>query len=143
MEYFEECMQRSGDSFSIIELAWPNEGPGAKSDRIQRLVPDFGRGKFYLPAVVTRLVDGRPVSSESSRQAKMREDGQIWRVIKPTVRRDHEGTAYSMNKEFLNEYLVYPFSKHDDLLDACSRIYDMNYQPPVIVDERMLETEVG
>jgi phage terminase large subunit-like protein len=142
MEYFDECMQRTGESFTIIELAWPNEGPGSKIDRIQRLVPDFARGKFFLPAVVTRTVDGKTVVAESARQAKMRQDGQVWRIIKPTVRRDHEGNAYSMNKEFLNEYLVYPFSKHDDLLDACSRIYDMNYQPPVMVDERMLEPEV-
>ena len=143
MEYFEENMQRTGESFPITELAWPNEGPGSKLDRIQRLVPDFGRGKFYLPAVVTRIVDGKTVVAESTRQAKMREDGQVWRIIKPTIRRDHEGNAYSMNKEFLNEFLVYPFSKHDDLLDACSRIYDMNYQPPVMVDERLLEPEVG
>lgn len=143
MEYFEECMQRTGESFPIEELAWPQDGPGAKIDRIQRLVPDFGRGKFYLPAVVTREVDGKTVVSDSARQAKMKADNQAWRVIKPTVRRDHEGSAYSLNKEFLNEYLVYPFSKHDDLLDACSRIYDMNYQPPVIVDERMLDPEVG
>jgi phage terminase large subunit-like protein len=142
LEYFEECMERLGESFTITELAWPQEGPGSKIDRIQRMVPDFGHGKFFLPAVVTREVDGKKVPAESSRQIKMRQDGQAYRILKPVTRRDHEGNAYSLNKMLLDEYLVYPFSKHDDFLDACSRLYDMDYQPPVIVDERSLEPEV-
>jgi phage terminase large subunit-like protein len=142
LEYFEECMQRTGDAFTITELSWPQEGPASKIDRIQRMVPDFGHGKFYLPAAVTREVDGKRVPSESARQIKMRDEGQAWRILKPTVRRDHEGNAYSLNKMFLDEYLVYPFSKHDDFLDSCSRLYDMDYHTPVIVDERSLEPEV-
>lgn len=141
LEYFEECMQRTGESFPITELAWPQEGPGSKIDRIQRLVPDFGQGKFYLPMAVTREVDGQRVPAESARQTTMRNEGQAWRILKPVVRRDHEGNAYSLNKAFLDEYLVYPFSKHDDFLDACSRIYDMDYQPPIIVDQASLEPE--
>lgn len=141
LEYFEEQMQKTGEHFTITELAWPQEGPGSKFDRIQRLVPDFGYGKFFLPAVVTREVDGKKVPAESARQQKMKEDGQAFRILKPVVRRDHEGNAYSLNKMLLDEYLVYPFSKHDDFLDAVSRLYDMDYQPPVIVDERALEPE--
>lgn len=142
LEYFEEQMERTGESFPIAELAWPQEGPGSKIDRIQRLVPDFGFGRFYLPMAVTKEVDGKRVASESARQVKMREGGEPWRIFKPTVRRDHEGNAYSLTKVFLDEYLVYPFSKTDDFLDACSRLYDMDYQPPVIVDQRSLEPEV-
>jgi hypothetical protein len=142
LEYFEECMQRTGESFPIAELAWPQEGPGSKIDRIQRLVPDFGQGKFFLPMAVTREVDGKRVPAESARQLTMRNEGQAWRILKPVVRRDHEGNAYSLNKAFLDEYLVYPFSKHDDFLDACSRIYDMDYQPPIIVNQASLEPEV-
>jgi hypothetical protein len=142
LEDFEECMQRTGESFPIAELAWPQEGPGSKIDRIQRLVPDFGQGKFFLPMAVTREVDGKRVAAESARQVLMRNEGQAWRILKPVVRRDHEGNAYSLNKAFLDEYLVYPFSKHDDFLDACSRIYDMDYQPPIIVNQASLEPEV-
>jgi hypothetical protein len=143
MEYFEEQMQRNGaESFPILELAWPQDGPGSKFDRIQRLVPDFGQGKFYLPQAVTREVDGKRVAAESARQAKMRAEGQAWRVLKPVARRDHEGQIYSLTKMLLDEYLVYPFAKHDDFLDACSRIYDMDYQPPVIVAEEALLPEV-
>ncbi len=142
MEYFEEKMRDLNDSFEIRELNWPQDTPGAKIDRIQRLVPDFDKGKFYLTAVVTREVDGRRVPAESARQRQMLEGGESFRVLKPVVRRDHEGNAYPLNKILLDEYLHYPFSKHDDFLDAVSRIYDMEYQPPVIIDEQMLEPEV-
>lgn len=132
LEYFEEKMQMSGDGFTITELAWPNEGPGSKYDRIQRLYPDFSNGRFYLIG---------QHDNETKNQRRMREAGQPFRILKPVKRRDHEGNIYALNKGFLDEYLVYPFSVHDDLLDACSRIYDMDYQPPVIIDERTLEPE--
>lgn len=132
LEYFEEKMQAGTDSFEITELAWPNEGGGSKADRVQRLYPDFAHGKFYL----SMQTDG-----ETANQRRMIADSQPWRILKPTKRRDHEGNVYSLNKHFLDEYLVFPFSVHDDLLDACSRLYDMDYVPPVIIDERLLEPE--
>lgn len=132
LEYFEEKMQAAKDAFPIKELNWPNEGPGAKYDRIQRLVPDFGHGKFFLTAAVEK---------ETANQRRMRESGELYRILTPTKRRDHEGNLYALNKIFLEEYALYPFSVHDDLLDACSRIYDMDYQPPIIINERDLEPE--
>lgn len=133
LEYFEEKMQTLvGGGFPITELAWPNEGPGSKYDRIQRLYPDFAHGKFYLIGTHEQ---------ETKNQRRMREAGQPFRILAPVKRRDHEGNIYALNKGFLDEYLVYPFSVHDDLLDACSRLYDMDYQPPIIIDERTLEPE--
>ena len=49
LEHFEIEMQRDKDEFEITELAWPREGPGSKTDRVQRLEPDFRNGRFYLP----------------------------------------------------------------------------------------------
>lgn len=144
LEHFEEKMREpGGDAFEIKELNWPQDSPAAKQDRIQRLVPDFAKNKFFLSAVVTREEGGKRVAAESSAQRQMRERGEAFRILKPVSRRDHEGNAYGLNKIFLDEYLVYPFSKHDDFLDAVSRIYDMDYLPPVIVDEQMLEPEVA
>ena len=133
LEHFEEKMLASKDSFDIKELAWPTEGPGSKYDRIQRLYPDFAQGKFFLPLAT---------EGETKNQRKMRDEGQPFRILKPTKRRDHEGNLYELNKNLVAEYLTYPFSVHDDFLDAASRIYDMEYQPPIIIDERNLEPEV-
>ena len=133
IEYFEESMRRDKDSFEIVELAWPREGPGSKIDRVQRLEPYFRAGRFFLPAVV---------QDETKAQARVIAEGQPFRVFKPTQRRDEEGRMYSLNKSFLEEYLVFPFGVHDDLIDAMSRIEDIDASPPVIVDERVLEPEI-
>lgn len=133
LEYFEMEMQRDKDVFEIHELAWPREGPGSKTDRVQRLEPAFRNGRFFLPAIV---------KGETANQAKVKADGQSFRVFSPVQRRDEEGRLYSLNKNFLEEFLTFPFCAHDDLIDAVSRIYDIEPVPPIIIDERALEPEV-
>ena len=132
LEYFEERMEIEGDSFPIRELAWPMEGPGSKSDRIQRLLPDLKTGRFYLPAEL----DG-----ESSLQIKTRAQGQPYLIQKPIRRKDENGRVYDLGKEFCEELRLEPFGTKRDLIDAASRIYDMDYAPPVIIEEGALEPE--
>ena len=133
LEYFEESMRRDKDEFEIVELAWPREGPGSKIDRVQRLEPYFRSGRFYLPAVT---------KEETKNQAKVKAEGQPFRVFSPTMRMDEDKRIYSLNKNLLDEYLVFPFGVHDDLIDAISRIEDIDAAPPIIIDERSLEPEV-
>jgi phage terminase large subunit-like protein len=132
LEYFEECMQRDKEAFEIKELNWTSDGAQAKDDRVQRLQPDFAAKKFYLAAAT---------QTETANQRRIREQGQSFRIFKPVNRRDHEGNLYSLNKGFLEEFLTYPFSAKKDLIDATSRLYDMEPVPPIIIDERMLEPE--
>ena len=132
LEYFEEQMQRDKDAFEIVELAYPREGLGSKNDRIQRLEPDFRNGRFFLAQVPP---------SETAAQTRMRAEGQAFRVFTPTRRKDHEGNIYSLNKNFIEQYLLHPFARHDDLIDAVSRIDDIDAAPPIIIDERELEPE--
>ncbi len=133
IEYFEEKMRATSNAFEIVELAWPREGPGAKIDRIQRLQPDFMNGKFFLAA---------PIDNETSAQRKMRDAGYAYRIFTPTRRRDQDTNIYSLNKHFIESFLLYPFVSHDDLLDAVSRIYDIEPTAPILIDEKMLEPEV-
>lgn len=134
IEHFQLEMERDKDAFEIVELAWPREGPHAKNDRIQRLEPYFRAGRVYL---------AEAVPGETTNQRKVREAGQAWRVWTPTRRRDFEGNVYSLNKEFLTEYLAAPFAVHDDLLDATSRIFDIDAAAPVIVPKAALEPSFG
>lgn len=133
LEHFDLEMQRDKDAFDIAELAWPREGPGSKYDRIQRLVPYFRNARFFLAQVT---------EGETANQARMRAEGQPWRIFAPTRRADYEGKVYSLNKQFITEYLTYPFSVHDDLLDAASRIFDIDAAAPVIIDRSRLEPDV-
>src|SRR5580765_478401 len=151
LEHFEERQLIERIGFEIKELAWPREGGNAKYDRIQRLEPDFKNGRFYLIAsdlrTVESVVDGK-VSRETvkieltANQQRVVAAGQRYRVLKPVKAVNHEGDLYDPQAEFITEYLVYPYVTHDDALDAVSRIYDMNPQPPVIIDPRELEPEV-
>jgi hypothetical protein len=148
LEHFEERMLLERVGFEIVELAWPSEGGNAKYDRIQRLEPDFRGGRFYLAAEPFRVVkdaDGTERQEridETRNQRMVREAGQAYRVFQPTVRMDHEGNLYSLNKALLDQYLRYPYVNHDDNLDCLSRIYDMDPEPPIIVNPSVLEPEV-
>ena len=118
------------EAFEIVELAWPREGPGSKYDRIQRLVPDFRNGRFFLAEVVKQ---------QTAAQTRVIAEGQPWRVFAPTRRPDYEAKIYSLNKVLITEYLTYPFSVHDDVLDACSRVYDIDAAAPIIVKAEHLD----
>lgn len=133
LEYFEQEMRRDRDAFELVELAWPREGGGSKIDRVQRLEPDFRAGRFFLPA---------KVEGETKAQSRVKAEGQPFRVFSPVSRRDEEGRIYSLNKNFLEEFLTFPFCAHDDLIDAVSRIYDIDAVPPIIIDESSLEPDV-
>ena len=139
LEYFEEKMERSRDAWEIHELAWPRDGTASKYDRIQRLEPDFRAGTFYLAAVTPVGPDGRATLTRN--QQRVIDAGQPWRIFTPTRRVDETRAVYALNKTLLDEYLVYPFAVHDDFLDACSRIYDIDAVPPIVIDERQLEPE--
>jgi phage terminase large subunit-like protein len=72
----------------------------------------------------------------------MRAHGQEFRIFAPQKRLDENRMVYSINKVFLEEYLVFPYSAHDDFLDAVSRIHDMNPRPPEIYNEADCYPEV-
>lgn len=133
LEYMEEQMLRDKDSFEIVELNWTSDGTQSKDDRVQRLVPDFLAKRFHLAAVV---------NGETANQKRIREQGQSFRIFTPVKRKDHEGNLYSLNKGFLDEFLTYPFSSKKDLIDAASRVYDMDPVPPILIDEKTLEPDV-
>lgn len=140
LDHFEERMEIEKLGFEIVELAWPAEGGNAKYDRIQRLEPDHRASRWHYAAEPIDA-EGNPIA-ETRNQRAMRESGQPYRVFSPVRRMDHEGNAYSLNKKIFDQYARYPFVTHDDVLDAQSRLYDMDPEPPVLIDPTMLEPEV-
>ena len=128
-------MRDDGDSFTIKELNWSQNSGQSKEDRVQRLVPDFKVGKFFL----TQVSEG-----ETKNQRMLRESGEAYRVLVPVKQKDHEGNLYSLNQRFLNEYLNFPTQGvPDDLIDAVSRLYDMEYSEPMMYEEGMLVPEAA
>jgi len=155
LEHFESEMERDGDAFPIVELNWPKEGPHAKGDRIGRLRPDFQQGRFFLPLMVwhdthrlsfLRLdggeVKAEPAKSETSTMRRVAKQGEKFRVLMPIKKQDGEGIIYDLTMRFIVEYLAHPApGAFDDLIDAVSRVYDMDPQPPVIFNPADTEPE--
>jgi hypothetical protein len=54
------------------------------------------------------------------------ESGQGHRIVRPIKRRNEDGSVYDLTREWMNEALFYPLAPKRDLIDASSRIYDMN-----------------
>lgn len=153
LEHFESEMRRDGSAFDIGELAWPREGSGSKGDRIARLYPDFANGHFFLPILARnsnlklcflKVVNGemnyQPAIAETKLMRDMKRIGQLWRVLRPIQRKDEEGRLYDLSTRFITEFISHPApGASDDLIDAVSRIYDIDMRPPVIINERDLE----
>jgi hypothetical protein len=159
-EYFQERMRDlkdDGDMFAIDELAWPNEGSNSKKDRVQRLQPDFELGKFFLPITVKHpefgdsywkfnetdiKLDYLPTQGLTKLMRAKEAEGQPHRIPKPIVRRDEDGNVYDVTYALMQEMLIFPFGSHDDLIDATSRIYDMQPTPPVYQDRLAPEMHI-
>lgn len=135
LDYFNERKLAEEIDFDIVELEWPNEGPGSKIDRVQRLTPDIKGHKFFIPY---------PTNEEelTPTQVRMIAGGYEYRVAQKILRRNENGQQYDLAEQFKTEVHFFPFGGLKDLIDAVSRIYDMDPRPPEHIDSRVLEPEV-
>ena len=159
LDYFQEQMVIENNGFPIEELKWPRDTEPSKDDRVQRLGPDFRAHKFYLPNVIYlhgkpqfwKLEQGGAGGLElkyneqvalTSLQKRVNAEGSPTRIAKPIRQLDSEGNFYDLSRQFIEQQMLYPFAPLKDLVDAASRIYDMNPVPPVLIDEQDLLPEV-
>lgn len=143
-EYFAERMRIENYGFALTELNWTQDSTRSKDTRIARLEPDFRLGRFYLPGPVWRrgigaatwsVVDGevryaalKDVSA-AQRDAIQRGDQPL--LARSIRRADENGELYDLTISWIEEYVDHPYGQHDDLLDAGSRVYDMQVAAPV------------
>jgi hypothetical protein len=82
-----------------------------------------------------------PVRGLTSRQRYQEKVQQKFRIVRPIKRRDENNDVYDVTRHFISEVSRHPFAPHDDLIDACSRIYDekMNVHPPVNIESSSTE----
>jgi phage terminase large subunit-like protein len=127
LDYFHERQRIERMPFLIEELAWPRDGEGSKVDRVQRLTPDVRNGRFYIPY----QTDAKNLTRI---QAEMMESGQDYRIARKII---HKGIreagkmeAYDLTEDFKTEMAFFPFAGKKDLIDAVSRIFDMEPVTP-------------
>ena len=150
LDYFYEQMKRDG-VFQIKELASPTGmGHASKNDRVQRLEPDFVRNKFYIPYPSS----SKNLTSHQKKVLNMKDDEiekmgfkntgeylqntsakyQMYRLSKVIRKQDSEGHVYDLVEQFVQQVNYYPHGGKVDLIDATSRIYDMEPQAPFTTD---------
>jgi hypothetical protein len=134
LDYFQERQRVENCGFDIVPLEWPREGPGSKIDRVQRLGPDFRNHRFYVP----RETDTERLTRN---QQSMVTHGYDYRIARSIKRRDENGKLYDLTERFKLQVYYFPFGSTKDLVDAISRIYDMEPRPPRVVDQDQLEPE--
>jgi hypothetical protein len=134
LDYFKERQRVEGARFEINELEWPRDGEGSKKDRIQRLVPDIKGHRFYLPYPT----DERRLTSV---QQRMVAQGYEYRLAHQIRRTDENGAVYDVTERFRLQVSFFPFGGLKDLVDAASRIYDIDPVVPQYVDQSSLEPE--
>ncbi|WP_282460137.1 hypothetical protein, partial [Mycoplasmopsis arginini] len=157
LDYFKEQMEVTNNSFTIEELQWPRDSEVSKDDRVQRLGPDLRSHKFYLPALMMQQgklnwwkfdteaqnkIEFEPYTKPSSTQQRMIDAQQPYRVCKAISRVDSDNNLYDLSRHAIEQIMFYPFAPLKDLIDAISRIYDMEPRPPIIIDQTELEPEV-
>lgn len=81
-------------------------------------------------------VGGRMSKEERIRRLVPRfENKRIYLPIKIN-RIDYQGKSYDFIKQFIEEeYLIFPSSIHDDILDSMSRIFDIHHEFPIEDDD--------
>jgi hypothetical protein len=138
MDYFEERIRvENVQGLSIEELEWPADGPGSKDDRVQRLLPDIRGHAFHLP-----YEPGDKEPDLTDRQERMIESGYDYRIARPIIQRNENGELYNLSDRFRMQVSYYPFTGLKDLIDAVSRIYDLDPRPPEFIDSAILEPEL-
>ena len=134
MDYIEERMQIERNRFEIEELTWPSEGPGSKNDRVQRLGPDLKAHAYFLP---------HPTDEDALTPAQVRmiAAGYEYRVSRQIIQVDENGQKYDLAERLRMQIAFYPFSGLKDLIDAVSRIYDLDPRAPQWIDEGQTEPD--
>ena len=96
-------------------------------DENHKLAEDAGQRDN--PAVGTIVY--RPMQALTRAQRACEATFQTFRIVTALKRRNEDGELYDLTRVFIEEARLHPFAPHDDLIDAVSRIYDMEPRKPV------------
>ena len=162
-EYFQEQMlldHKKGVEnavFDIEELNWVREGGQSKRERVERLEPDFRNSRFYLPLAVlhnarpaTWRVETNPEAKNfqeieytnldiqrplTALQLRTFEAGSPDLIAKAIKCYDQDRHVYDLTTHFISEYVSFPHGRFRDLVDATSRVFDMEPIEPTIASK--------
>jgi hypothetical protein len=135
VENFETMMklEKGTQAFHIEIVSWTKDHTDAKDDRIRRLIPDHQNWRFFYP------YEGK----RTTKQMECEDKGLGYLVAKVIKRVNEDGKLYNLVQWMIdNEYLFFPATTAKDFLDAMSRFYDAEMNPPAVYKESDLYPEV-
>jgi len=123
---------------------WTEKDKKALAERIQAAeeAGDNDLTKSLEPELAYNIgqITFRPMRGLTRRQRDCEETGQKHRIVTALQRRDEQGNIYDLTRVFFDELLRHPFAPHDDLIDAASRIYDIDPQAPEVHEAQSTES---
>jgi hypothetical protein len=90
------------------------------------------QANYHVGQIVYRQVKGLTRLQQQCGETK-------YRIVQPLKRRDENKDIYDLTRVFMEEMIRHPFAAHDDLIDATSRIYDIDPQVPQAFEAQSLE----
>lgn len=156
----EDIIREKIEGMNIEEVNWVREGPQSKNNRIERLEPYFRNSQFWMPPKIWAIpAEGgkacecfwRPaedaskieywkVEGQTKAERGALKAGERYRLMEPLRRVDEDGNIYDLTRVFFEEFRLQPFAPHEDLLDATSRIQDMEPTAPIVIEKALLES---
>lgn len=100
-----------------------------KRAKEQKLITEYHVGQVIY----------RPMKGLTKRQQNCEVTAQKHRIVQALRRRDENQDIYDLTRAFIEEAIRHPFAPHDDLIDAVSRIYDIDPQSPVAFEAQSVE----
>lgn len=101
----------------------------AEAAKTQNIVHSYNLGQIIF----------RPMKGLTKRQHNCEVTAQKYRIVTALKRRDENSDVYDVTRTFIDEAIRHPFASHDDMIDAVSRIYDIDPQPPVAYEAQSTE----
>jgi phage terminase large subunit-like protein len=93
-----------------------------------------------------RIAKGRSsiarIKGPSKNQLAAEKTGQGYRIATPIKQIDEDRNVYDLTRTLMEEMIFFPFSPKDDLVDAVSRVFDLEPRSPNPHEAGMLETPV-
>ena len=96
--------------------------------------PDLKSHAYFLPYATD-------YDDLTSQQVRMIQSGYEYRLSQKIEQVDEDGIKYDLAERLRVQIGFYPFTGKKDLIDAASRIYDLDPRAPAWVDDGPIEPE--
>jgi hypothetical protein len=106
------------------------------NEALQKVAESKGGQGHPVGTIVYTFID----KALSRRQQDCAVTAQRHRIVEPIKRYDENKDVYDLTRVFIDEFLRHPFASHDDLIDAVSRVYDIDPQIPQIFESQSTES---